>query len=410
METAGQRVLLAGAGLGGLAAAVALRQRGFDVRLFERDEHPEAREQGFVVNLEGGLEALDTLGLGDAVRAAGVPTPALHLLDAAGGRLFTFPSRGAFSIARSRLRQLLLAAAGPETVSWGDRCSGYREAAGEDREGGVELSFVGGGCKAGTLLVGCDGVRSAVREQLVGDGLVYLGVTIVGGEVRGEGAALAGRSGALSGGKFMTLSERGSFYSTPMVAGRRIRWSVGLRSPRDEVEERFPEPAQLKEELLRRLGSCHDPIPKMIEATPASRIRTRPVLDRDPLRRFASEAVTLLGDSAHPMSPYRGLGANLALLDAVDLARELAEGETAAAALAAYQRILLERGRRAQRVSRQAARLLHFDHPFPSALRNGFLRLGHRLVARRAHRAPAPPQARGPGGGRPVAGGAARGR
>lgn len=384
----GRRILLAGAGLGGLAAAVALEQRGFAVHLFERDDHRDAREQGFVVNLENGLRALDELGLGEAVRSDGVPTPALQLLDASGRHLFTFPSRGAYSIARSRLRDLLLEAAGEEKVTWGARCTGFRRPA-EDGAG-VELLFEDGRVETGDAAVGCDGVRSALRAQLIGDELAYLGVTIVGGEVTGSMAEEAMASRALQGGKLITVSEQGSFYSTPLVASRRIRWSVGIKAPQGQIEESFPEPEDLKEELLRRMGEAHDPIPRMISSTPAEAIHLRPVYDRDPLEPFAGGAVTLLGDAAHPMSPYRGLGANLALQDAVDLARELARklaqepasGESLEAGLASYQRILLERGRRAQRLSRQAAKLLHFDHPVPCALRDACLRVGSWLTGR----------------------------
>ena len=366
------KVLIVGAGLGGLTLAAALEQRGYEIRVFERDAAPESRGQGFVVNLETGLAALDRIGLADAVRGTGFSTAGLKILNRGGQVLVQFPSHDAFSIARPALRRLLLGAVSETTVFLGARARRY-----EEDDQGVTLYFDDGSSARGDLLVACDGVHSALRRQRVGDALIYVGVTIVGGEAIGETATAAARSKALSEGKFMTLTPRGSCYSTPLDASEdRIRWSVGIASMEGEIDRRFPARGDLKEELLRRLGDCHDPVPRYLEAIAPEDLNIRQVYDREALDPGPGGRMTLLGDAAHPMTPYRGLGANLAMLDALDLADALDTEGDVSSAVALYERKICRRGNSAQVMSRQVARAMHWDEAFLCSLRDLQLRAG----------------------------------
>lgn len=369
------RIAIVGAGLGGLTCAVALRRAGFEVQVFDRDTSPEERLQGFVVNLEKGLEALDRLELGDKVRSDGYPTPDLRIFDHRGRRLARFASRDAFSVGRPRLRRILLAAVEEEIVTWGARCVGYEEDA-----DGATCRFQDGRRHRADLVVGCDGVRSVIRQQMHGDSLVYLGVAIIGGEVGSEEAGVA-EIKALRGGKFMTLTRRGSCYATVYSGENRIRWSYGRHAEEGELERGPRDPAELKQEVLARVEGWIDPVPSLVRATDPASVQQRGVYDRDPLRPWRTGRVTLLGDAAHPMSPYRGLGANLAIQDAVSLAEALSDVVPAnlPVALQKYERAMLRRAEEAQRLSRLLARMFHWEGWVAVGLRNTCMRLGSLL-------------------------------
>ncbi|MDY7094217.1 MAG: NAD(P)/FAD-dependent oxidoreductase [Acidobacteriota bacterium] len=383
------RVLIVGAGLGGLACGAALRRQGMTPRIFERDDSRSGRAQGFAVNLDGGLSALDRIGLGDAVRSAGAPCPGLDIVDLRARKLFHFPSQDSYSVGRPELRELLLEAAGADRVEWDRRCVGYRQ---EDDE--VVVQFDDGSEERGDLLIGSDGVRSAVRDQLRGDPLHYVGVTIVGGEAVGKEAQDALDSGFFDGGKLLLLGRQASFYATLFSQEGRIRWSVGRAVEQGTLEQRLTEPAELRRDAseLAEDEAWPEPIRELIASTPLESFKIRPVFDRSPLSPWEHGRITLLGDAAHPMTPYRGLGANLALEDAVDLAETLtsepdeADPPTTSTngeplhPLAVYQQTMLRRGTRAQNLSRNMAELIHWRNPLARALRNSSLRVAYGAV------------------------------
>ncbi|HEX4952759.1 MAG TPA: NAD(P)/FAD-dependent oxidoreductase [Thermoanaerobaculia bacterium] len=372
------RVAIVGGGLGGLACGIGLRQAGHEVRVFERDADAGARAQGVVLNLEGGLSALDRLGLGEAVRAVGFPTPGLAVLDARMRPLIRFPAKDSFSVARPALRGLLLEALGPDAISWGRRSTGF-----EEGDEGVTVSFEDGERWGADVLVGADGVRSVVREQRHGDPLEFRRLMILGNELTGEAVEPWAASPWLAEGKSILLSKHGSFYVTLYSQERRLHWSFGLPATEEEIEALAADPAGLAGEAARRAAQWPEPVPSLVAASAGHPFRLRGVYDREPLPAAPPGRVTLLGDAAHPMTPYRGLGANLAFEDAADLAEMLSSPEGAAdpvSALAAYERTMAPRGTSAQQASRWTAWLLHFQNPAACAARNSWLRLAQRVA------------------------------
>jgi len=212
-------ILIAGGGIGGLAAAIALRRSGFDVRVFERA--PEIREVGAGLTIQSNaVLALRRIGLdrsllesGQVLRAGSIRKPDGKVLSRVDleevGRAVGAP---VVAIHRARLQQLLFDALGAGGVETGREVAAY-----ETRPDGVTLLFRDGGREEGGVLIGADGLRSAVRAQMLRDGeplyagyTCWRGVTAEGGPVVPESSETWGR-----GRRFGIVPiEQGRIYSS----------------------------------------------------------------------------------------------------------------------------------------------------------------------------------------------------
>ncbi|KAL1519108.1 hypothetical protein AB1Y20_003373 [Prymnesium parvum] len=166
-------VAVVGGGIGGLAAALALQQRGVDVAVFERDGSFFERSQGYGLTLQQGWSSVRALGVAEAVAAAGVSSTRHVAMDAQGRVLGTHgsaaqdsPPRGRrrnVHVPRQSLRAILHSRLSPGTVRWGHRFEGVLPS----ENGGVEISFHEGTERVhAQLLVGADGIHSRVRQAV----------------------------------------------------------------------------------------------------------------------------------------------------------------------------------------------------------------------------------------------------
>ena len=142
----------------------------------------------------------------------------------------------------------------------------------------------------------------------------------------------------------------------------------------ENAEEGAPLPPEPKDDFRRRFADWHDPIPEVVEATDESSLSRTFIHDRPPARRWGEGRVTLLGDSAHPMTPNLGQGAAQALEDAVVLGRELAGAGDAEAALRRYEQRRRKRASRIVRQSFQAGRMAQLTSPRACAVRDFLVR------------------------------------
>jgi len=214
-------------------------------------------------------------------------------------------------------------------VQWGHQLIDFKEDG-----NGVQLNFlVNGEMKhsRANLIVGADGIRSAMRKLLVGEGttpLRYLDCIVILGIC--PLSALEGMDSPLldSATVFQTANGNERIYMMPYTQDS-VMWQLSFPMEEDEAKALSARgPEALKEEARRRT-QWHDPIPQIMEATPVANISGYPVYDRELLtpELFAkSNCITLIGDAAHPMSPFKGQGANQALLDALALARGIFKG------------------------------------------------------------------------------------
>jgi len=335
-------IAIVGGGIGGMALAVACLHRKIPFTLFERDSSFDARSNGYGLTLQQASSAIKGLGIFDLKEGVVSTRHVMHSID--GNVIGEWGMRKWMDlneekpvkktnihIARQALRLALLEQlGGPNKVHWGHQLVNFKGS----EDNGVELNFkVNGALKniKADFVVGADGIRSSVREILIGEDktpLRYLGCIVILGICPLE--ALKGFENPLldSASVFQTANGKERIYMMPYSSDS-VMWQMSFPIAEKEAKELSSKGAlTLKKEAYRR-AQWHDPIPQILNATLESKISGYPVYDRDLLKMELLEQgkqVTLIGDAAHPMSPFKGQGANQALLDALALARAISNG------------------------------------------------------------------------------------
>ncbi|BBY15662.1 FAD-dependent monooxygenase [Mycolicibacterium litorale] len=322
------RVLVAGAGIGGLTAALTLHQRGFAVAVVERAR--ELKPLGVGINLlPHAVAELERLGLADRVASVASAPSAISFFDSTGRHLFREP-RGLdggyghpqLSVHRGVLQSVLAGAVaerlGPGAVRLGWGLTGFTE-----RADGVVAHTAGGDLRA-DVLVGADGVDSVVREILHPQSgpLMWSGIRMFRGAAR-RAPFLDGRTMAIVKGPgevdLVTYPIGGALVNWVLqVPGGRpgpLPGDAGWNRPADRSEVR----RHVRDWRLDWLD-----VEALIDHT--DDVFEYPMVDRDPLPRWGTERVTLLGDAAHPMYPVGANGGSQAIVDARVLADELTAG------------------------------------------------------------------------------------
>jgi 2-polyprenyl-6-methoxyphenol hydroxylase-like FAD-dependent oxidoreductase len=343
--------VIVGAGIGGLSAAVALRNAGVDVVLLERAERLDPLGAGISL-FRNAMAALERLGMRDAVTRRGAPAARAEMRTAAGRLLGALPDdvlAGAVALHRGDLQTALLEAAPPPRLGAG--------VVAVARDGaGVLARCRDGTTERGDVLIGADGIHSVVRDALFPHDPRYAGYTawrsVVGVPVEAgrwsESWGCGQRFGSID------LGERGTYWFATKNAGEGERDEAGGR----------------RAEVARRFSSWHEPIRSLIDATPSGAILRNDVFYLDPLPRWSRGPVILLGDAAHASTPGIGQGAAQAIEDAVVLAEALRSCRDPVEAAASYEAARRPRAERVLRLSRRVDRLSQLDRPLACRLRN----------------------------------------
>lgn len=355
------RVLVAGAGIGGLTTAIALRHAGIDVDVFERA--PALREIGAGISLfPNAVKVLDQLGVGAALRAASVTSyrGGIHdwrgrlLAPADSDELIREFGAPVLIVHRADLQSALLRAATAEHVHLGATVEGFSQDA-----DGVEVRLSDGQTVRGAVLVGADGIRSAVRAQLF-----PAATPRAAGQTAWRGIApmVPPRDATFWGESW----GAGTRFGMVPIGGDRVYW-FGVRNAGEALRA---DTAGHKAEILRLFGTWHAPIPQLIEATPADAILYNEIQDLPPMPTWTQGRVTLLGDAAHATTPNLGQGGCQAIEDAIVLARTLRANRDVPAALRAYEAQRLPRANMITELSRRVGIMAHWTHPAACWLRN----------------------------------------
>ena len=357
------RIAVIGGGLGGAAAALALHRRGCEVAVYEKAA--ELSEIGAGLNLSpNALKAFRYLGIEDEALKTGFQAAEQLIRSFRSGRVIARPRRSGdiaarygasfLTMHRADLLALLIAKLPDSVFHLGADCTGA-----ETRAGAAVAHFADGTSVDADVVIGADGIHSAVRDSIFGHiEPRFTGCICWRGLVPGEALpdpAFARQMVAWWG-------PHGHIVHYPVRSGGSLVNFVAHRDSDGWTGESWTHESD-RSELMETYARWNPDLLGLIEAS--DRYYKWALYDRDPLDRWTRGRVTLLGDSAHPMLPYLGQGACMAVEDGCVLAEAIswASGDLDAA-LGEYERVRMPRTTRAQLGSRVRARQNHLASPF----------------------------------------------
>jgi salicylate hydroxylase len=372
------RILIVGAGIGGLTAALALRRAGFEPIVFEQAKALQPVGAGIQLS-PNATRILINYGLGERLREICIAPLALEARSwRSGRRIFNMPLAercvevyGApyYHVHRAELHTLLLKALGPDILRLSARCTGFAT------EGtGVRVDFEDGTSARGDVLIGADGIHSAVRTSALGaEHPRFSGFVATRALIPAERVAR------------LPLERKGTVWWGPgrhfmhyFISGGRLLNCVAVVPAKDWRQESWSTEGR-REELIEEFQGWHPLLQSVIHAT--DRVYKWALYDREPLPRWSMGRVTLLGDAAHPMLIFRAQGAAQAIEDAKVLAECLARRPTdPRQALQEYEQERRPIASRVQAGSRRTERIFHAASPPVVVLRDLWLKASTHLL------------------------------
>ena len=339
MSSIVKNVAIIGAGLGGLATAIALRKQGINVQVYEKAQQfrPVGAGLGMMPNGFNSLEAIEP-NLVKNIKSSGCCVTQSTLRNCLGEKIRSKPTDTSFldkyghslvTVWWWNLQQILASFVPQETIHLAHRCIDW-----QSDKSGVEIYFENGLNARADLLIGADGIKSVVRKKLIkSEQPRYLGSLCWRSVVKCEQSFIEPNELVFIKGnkQFMYLLNLGDGH---------ISWITRKSTSEYQLSASA---AETKARVLSEIADWAEPIKAIVEATEAERILEGPICDRPPLKTWSEGRVVLLGDAAHPMSPAMGQGANTTFEDACVLAGCLAHSSSIEAAFTNYEKERVDR-------------------------------------------------------------------
>ena len=375
------KILISGAGISGLTAALCLARSGHEVEVFERA--PDISEVGAGLQISpNGVHVLRSLGLEDAIKSVSFEPESIEMRMGETGRVvFDIPLKsqsearwgaGYYHIHRADLLDCLLKAAQSRPqiqihTDWPVHTL-------VESDAGVEIQSPDGRSANGDLLVGADGIHSVGREHLLGpDTPRFTGCVAWRGVIETEKVDPAHRPPPTA----CAWVGKGAHAVTYYLRGGKLINLVGVVERSDWRTESWSEEGS-RAAFLEDFRGWHPSLLNLIDT--GDRFFRWALFDRAPLGRWVGERVALIGDACHPMLPFLAQGAVMALEDAYVLSNCLSDGANLMSSLKRYQSLRLARTAKVQSQARNNMGIFHRRSPAAQIATYGPMWLAGRLT------------------------------
>lgn len=359
-----------GGGIAGLTTAIALKQKGFEVEIFEAA--PQLKPVGAGLGLgANAIKALQALSIDKPIIAAGRKLPTFSFYNHKGTLLNTTDSQllsqkyglDNFAIHRAALHTQLLAQLANTSIHLNKKAIGYIQ-----NGTTTTVRFADGSTHNTQCLIVADGIHSAIRQKLLpAVQPKYAGYVCWRGVVEGSEIELNEAS--------ETFGPKGRFGLVPL-ANNQLYWYACINAPQNSTVY----PSYTVEDLKQHFAGYRNPIQKVLEKSAAIKLLFGDISDLPPLEKFAFGTILLIGDAAHATTPNMGQGACQAIEDAVVLADELGKTHNIQTAFTNYENRRRARTRYITLQSRKIGQVAQWQNPILGAIRDTLMKsLPHSL-------------------------------